>query len=290
MHSSQRARPLKLAAIFHSKHLRPSNLETIVRSKRVLPYTPEVIVPDALEPPVQLIKRNLSVTLLAGTTVVLAVFLLVLPADIRAAFWHSLQAQAVLVSMLLVFSLVAISFVWSAGQKLDTWVFLTFNLRWSRPLWLDRVMLGFTQVGNGFTTLAFALILIFASQRYLAYELILGTLTLWLVVMLIKVIARRSRPFIRLVQTRVIGYKPRGRSFPSGHTSQTFFVATLMIQHFHAGFWIAILLYAIAMLVGITRMYVGAHYPRDVLAGAILGSAWGLLGVIFDGYVLGGIR
>ena len=33
-------------------------------------------------------------------------------------------------------------------------------------------------------------------------------------------------------------------------------------------------------------MYVGAHYPRDVLAGAILGSAWGLLGGIVYGYVL----
>jgi membrane-associated phospholipid phosphatase len=46
---------------------------------------------------------------------------------------------------------------------------------------------------------------------------------------------------------------------------------------------------AAGLLVGITRMYVGAHYPRDVLAGAILGSAWGLLGVLVDGYVLNGI-
>ena len=50
------------------------------------------------------------------------------------------------------------------------------------------------------------------------------------------------------------------------------------------------LLYAIALFVGVTRMYVGAHYPRDVLAGAILGSAWGLLGVLVDGYVLNGVR
>ena len=49
------------------------------------------------------------------------------------------------------------------------------------------------------------------------------------------------------------------------------------------------MLYATALLVGITRMYVGAHYPRDVLAGAILGSAWGLLGVLIDGYVLNGV-
>ncbi len=273
-----------------SKRVPPHNVEAIVRSKRVRAHTPETIVPDALKLPVQLVKHNRPVTWLAGITVVLVVFLLVLPIDIRTAFWHSLQSQAILVSMLLVFSLVAISFVWSAGQRLDTWVFLSFNVRWSRPLWLDRIMLGFTQIGNGFATLTFALILFLARQRFLAYELILGTLTLWLVVVLVKVIARRSRPFIRLTQTRIVGYRARGRSFPSGHTSQTFFIATLMVQHFHASLWVAILLYAVALLVGITRMYVGAHYPRDVLAGAILGSAWGLLGVIVDGYVLSGIR
>ncbi len=290
MHRSKHPRPHKLAAIRHSKQARPAKLEEIVRGKRLRPYTPEVVVPDALNPPVQLVKRNRSVTWLAGTTVVLVVFLVVLPPDIRTAFWLRLESQAVLVSLLFIFSLVAISFVWSAGQKLDTWVFLTFNVRWSHPLWLDRVMLGFTQVGNGFTTLAFAIILFLVSQRYLAYELILGTLTLWLAVMLVKAIAHRARPFIHLTQARIVGYRPRGRSFPSGHTSQSFFIATLIVQHFHVNVWETILLYTIAMLVGITRMYVGAHYPRDVMAGAILGSAWGLLGVIFDGYVLNGIR
>ena len=270
----------------HTKRVRPSRLDPAVRSKQARLPTPEIIVPEALKAPVLLVKRNRLVTWLAGITAGLIVFLLVLPADIRTAFWFHLQSQSVLVSLLLIFSLVAISFVWSAGQRLDAWVFLTFNLRGSRPRWLDLIMLGFTQVGNGFATLAFALILFLVSQRYLAYELILGTLTLWLAVMLVKAIAHRSRPFIRLVQARIVGYRPRGRSFPSGHTSQSFFIATLIIQHFHADFWVAILLYAIALLVGITRMYVGAHYPRDVLAGAILGSAWGLLGVIFNGYVL----
>ena len=246
-------------------------------------------MPDALVLPVQLVKRNRRVTFLAGVTIILVVFILFLPPNIRTVFWHSLQSQAILVSMLLVFSLVAISLVWSASQRLDAWVFLSFNLRWARPHWLDRIMLGFTQVGNGLTNLAIAVILFLASQRYLAYELILGTLTLWLVVELVKFLIHRSRPFIRLTQARIVGYRARGRSFPSGHTSQVFFMATLMVQHFHASLWAAILLYAMALLVGITRMYVGAHYPRDVLAGAILGSAWGLLGVIVDGYVLKGI-
>ena len=88
---------------------------------------------------------------------------------------------------------------------------------------------------------------------------------------------------------RIVGYRARGRSFPSGHTSQSFFIATLMVQHFHANFLLAVLIYTVAVLVGITRMYVGAHYPRDVIAGAILGSAWGLVGVIVEGYVLYGV-
>ena len=255
-------------------------------SKRVRPRMPEKLLPGVLENTVQVAKRNRPVTWLAGITIVLIASLILLPADIRTIFWHSLQSQAILVSMLLVFSLVAISLVWSTGQKLDAWVFLAFNVRGSRPLWLDRIMLIFTQLGNGLTSLVIAGILFLTSERFLAYELILGTLTLWLVVELVKFVIHRPRPFLRLTQARIVGYRPIGRSFPSGHTSEAFFMATLMAQHFHSSVWVVFLLYAAAFLVGITRLYIGAHYPRDVLAGAILGNAWGLLGVIIDGYVL----
>lgn len=251
------------------------------------PSIPEVIIPGIPDlPVVQLVKRNRPVTWLAGITVVLVVFLVFLPLDIRMLFWHSLQSQSVLVSLLLIFSLVALSLVWSAGQRLDAWVFLSFNLRGRRPLWLDRIMVACTQIGNGFATLAFALVLFLAGEPFLAYELILGTLTLWLMIVLIKSLVRRSRPFIRLTQARIVGLRESGRSFPSGHTAQSFFIATLFIQHFHTSVEVAISLYALALWVGITRMYVGAHYPRDVIAGSILGSAWGLLGVIVEGYVI----
>jgi membrane-associated phospholipid phosphatase len=257
-----------------------------MHSKRMRPPRIEAVVPTVAElPVVTLVKRNRAVTWLAGISIALIAFLIFLPSGIRTIFWLGLESQAILVSMLLIFSLVAISLVWTSGQRLDSMVFLTFNMRWSRPRWLDQVMLAFTQIGNGFATLALAMILFLAGQRILAYELILGTLTLWLSVTLVKLLVRRPRPFIRLTQARIIGYRARGRSFPSGHTSQSFFIATLMIQHFHMSVGPATLLYAIALLVGITRMYVGAHYPRDVLAGAILGSAWGLLGAIVNGYM-----
>ena len=250
------------------------------------PQDVEEIISAALKLPIQVVNHYRPVVWAAGITIGLLVSLFLLPADIRTFFWHALQSQAIVVGMLLIFSLVAISLVWSAGQRLDAWVFLSFNLRGSRPHWLDRIMLGFTQIGNGFTALGIGLVLYLVNDHLLSFELLLGTLTLWLVVELVKFVVHRSRPFIRLTQARIVGYRARGRSFPSGHTSQSFFIATLIVQHFHTSAGVAALLYAIALLVGITRMYVGAHYPRDVLAGAILGSAWGLLGVIVEGYGL----
>ena len=187
--------------------------------------------------------------------------------------------------MTLGFSLLTVSLLWSAGQRMDTWTFLVLNVRGRHPRWLDRLMWGFTQIGNGITSGVLALILFFNGHHLPAYELILGTITLWLVVELVKALVHRGRPFIRLTQTRIVGSRARGRSFPSGHTSQAFFLATLIAAYFHAGAWAVCLLYAIALAVGITRIYVGAHYPRDVLAGAILGTAWGLLAGIVYGYL-----
>jgi undecaprenyl-diphosphatase len=43
-------------------------------------------------------------------------------------------------------------------------------------------------------------------------------------------------------------------------------------------------LYGIAALVAFTRVYVGAHYPRDVIAGAMLGLVWGILGALVVPY------
>lgn len=236
------------------------------------------------------VSRNRPIAWLVALTASLVVFMGLLPPYVWILFWHNLQIHRTLTIMLLVFSLLAISLVWTTGQRMDAWVFLYFNLWWPRSIWLDRVMLGFTQIGNGITALAIALALFLAGDRLLAYELMLGTLTLWLVVELVKVLAHRSRPYKRVAQVRIVGYPARGRSFPSGHTSQAFFIVTLMAQHFHASIWAVFLMYALALIVGITRMYVGAHYPRDVLAGAILGSVWGLLGVLVDGYALNGSR
>jgi membrane-associated phospholipid phosphatase len=124
------------------------------------------------------------------------------------------------------------------------------------------------------------------NYRRLAIEIILGTLTLWLLVEMIKALADRDRPFLTLEKARVIGWREIGDSFPSGHTTQIFFLVTLFSHYFQAGPGISIVLYFIASLVGLTRIYVGVHYPRDVIAGMVLGMAWGILAMMLDPYWL----
>jgi membrane-associated phospholipid phosphatase len=100
----------------------------------------------------------------------------------------------------------------------------------------------------------------------------------------VKALTERSRPFAGLDDTNLIGWRERGKSFPSGHTAQVFFMASLLTASLHLGFLGVMLLYVVAALVGFSRIYIGVHYPRDVLAGAIIGSAWGIVGTVVQPY------
>lgn len=216
----------------------------------------------------------------------LAALITVLPHGFWRALRFGLTQHKVLLALLIVFGFLALSLIWSAGQKIDAYVFSLFNIMGHKRPWLDRVMTLMTELGNGIVTVGIALFFYFAVNHLLAYEFVLGTLTLWLIVESIKVLVRRPRPFMGLTDVRVVGSRARGKSFPSGHTSQAFFIATLVAQHFHAGPLAAVGLYFLAGFVGVTRMYLGMHYPRDVLAGAILGFVWATIGMSAIGFLL----
>jgi membrane-associated phospholipid phosphatase len=211
----------------------------------------------------------------------LVLFIIYLPSGIRASLWMGLSTQWGLVVLLFLFALLTLSLIWSAGQRLDIRVFMLFNMR-GYPRWLDRFMWLVTQLGNMLTAFIAAFLLFIQNYRRLAIVIIFGTLTLWLLVEIIKALSDRDRPFLSLDKTRVIGWQEKGDSFPSGHTTQIFFMMTLFIHHFQLGMGESIALYAIAALVGFTRIYVGAHYPRDVIAGIVLGSVWGILATLLD--------
>jgi membrane-associated phospholipid phosphatase len=197
----------------------------------------------------------------------------------------ALSAQRGLVILLFVFALVTMSLIWSAGQRIDARVFTFLNSQ-RYPIWLDRFMWLATQLGNMLAAFIIAFLFFLLRYRRLAVEIVFGTLTLWLLVEIIKALSDRDRPFLTLDTARVIGLKEKGDSFPSGHTTQIFFLTTLFVYRFQPALGISIVLYAVAALVGLTRIYVGAHYPRDVIAGIVLGSVWGILAILVDPYLV----
>lgn len=215
----------------------------------------------------------------------LILFILSMSDETRITLWENFIAQRLLIFLLVIFALVTLSLIWSVGQRADMRIFKIFNLR-GYPKWLDRSMLLSTQLGNMLTALLAALVFFLFNERNLAVQIVLGTLSLWLLVETIKGLADRDRPFLTFEETRIVGWRERGDSFPSGHTSQVFFMTTIFVHHFQPNILGVLALYGVAALVGFTRIYVGAHYPRDVIAGVVLGSVWGILATLVESYWL----
>ena len=95
----------------------------------------------------------------------------------------------------------------------------------------------------------------------------------WALANAAKVIANRPRPY-QVVADAVLRQPPaHGTSFPSSHTAVTVAVVIALVPFLpRALAWVAI---AYAVLVGWSRVYLGVHYPLDILGGAGIGIAVG---------------
>jgi undecaprenyl-diphosphatase len=80
---------------------------------------------------------------------------------------------------------------------------------------------------------------------------------------LIKDATRRHRPFVHQLGPTTSTY-----SFPSGHSATAFACATVLAAFAPR---LRVPLFALAILIALSRLYNGDHYPTDVVAGALLG-------------------
>jgi membrane-associated phospholipid phosphatase len=110
-------------------------------------------------------------------------------------------------------------------------------------------------------------------KKYIhSLEMLSTTIVSSILTTTLKLSIDRDRPFVTYPD-EIVKYTLGGsRSFPSGHTSMCFATATA-VSLLYPKWFVIIPMYTWASLVGYSRMYLGVHYPSDVLAGALLGSA-----------------
>ena len=89
---------------------------------------------------------------------------------------------------------------------------------------------------------------------------------------------KRDRPFNTMEDVEFRVRPPDQFSFPSGHTASAFLVMTLLSIFFQVPA-LQIGLFIWAAMVGVARVYLGVHYPSDVLAGAIIGVGTAVIGM-----------
>ncbi|MGX8728709.1 MAG: phosphatase PAP2 family protein, partial [Lachnospiraceae bacterium] len=91
--------------------------------------------------------------------------------------------------------------------------------------------------------------------------------------LIIKPFVMRPRPYVTLEELKPLVKEMKDpHSFPSGHTQAAFALAVSMCLVLRKKI-VSILALAFAVLMGFSRLYVGAHYPSDVIAGALIGTA-----------------
>ncbi|MEX3913110.1 phosphatase PAP2 family protein [Bacillus paralicheniformis] len=155
-------------------------------------------------------------------------------------------------------------------------VFLGMNSLFHQKA-LNRYFRSSTHLGGAFCTISASLSLLLfgsGSVRTAGIASAIALLVSHLQVMLIKKLYPRKRPYLTLKETQVLQNPLKDHSFPSGHTTAAFSVITPLMIFFPI---LALLLIPVGISVGLSRIYLGLHYPSDVLAGTALGISVGTL-------------
>ncbi|MGS2723412.1 phosphatase PAP2 family protein [Porticoccus sp. GXU_MW_L64] len=168
--------------------------------------------------------------------------------------------------------------VFQAIHQFDVQAFMWCMRRKHLALW-SRLSRGvsFTADGYFYPLIAIALLLLAGPRGERAFWVILAAYGVErCIYFALKNGLKRDRPAQALPEFTSFITPSDKFSLPSGHTSAAFLMAGILCHLFAPLVW---LLYPWACLVGASRVFLGVHFPTDILAGATMGSSIALMAV-----------
>ncbi|HNX90657.1 MAG TPA: phosphatase PAP2 family protein [Candidatus Omnitrophota bacterium] len=161
--------------------------------------------------------------------------------------------------------------LWETIKIVDKKGFLFINRDCSNRI-LNEIMPVITDAGTAQFVFVIALFLVF-NVKYRAKGLLLmaGSTVAYQFTYAVKELIERPRPYLVIPGVNVLA-SSSGFSFPSGHTAMIFMAAYIVLCYSRK--W-AIPAYILAFAVGFSRIYVGVHFPIDVIAGIMIGTISG---------------
>jgi undecaprenyl-diphosphatase len=155
-------------------------------------------------------------------------------------------------------------------QGIDIKVLNLLNKRFRYSL-LDKIMPLITALGNGGLVWVIISIYMINNDDYKIQGYMIITALIVTTIIgegIIKHLIKRTRPFVNIIENKLLISRPITYSFPSGHTASSFAAAGIFLT-MDSNFRILVVI--LASLIALSRIYLNVHYPTDVVTGIILG-------------------